>query len=99
VIKTPKEKATENAKIQKKNEEAFKRLSSDFDAVAATEEGLTVIKYLMNFCCYQKPTTSINQTTGEINREASLHLEARRSVYLEMRKFISARHLKKIEFK
>lgn len=98
-LKTPKEKEESRKKRAEELEKALKFCKTNFNAVAATEEGLDVFRFLMDFCNYQKPNITINPNTGEINKGTSDFLEARRGVYLEMRKYISAKFLKKIEFK
>jgi hypothetical protein len=99
MIKTPKEKEAKRLKDEEKNKKIFDKLTLDFNTVAATPEGIDVFKYIMDRCNYQKNTIVFNSQTGEVNKEASVYLEARRSVYLEIRKYISPRLLKKIEFK
>ena len=99
MILTPKEKAAKKAKQAKFAKEANDKLKAMFDAVAATEDGRNLFKYFMELLGFHKNTVTMNPTTGEINKEISVYLEARRSVYLDMRTNISDRYLKKIEFK
>lgn len=97
-LKTPEErKAINDAKL-KAEEAKVKKLRSYFDTVAATEEGRGVFKYLMENLGFHKRMITMNPETGEINKETSAYLEARRSVYLDIREKISDKYLKKIEF-
>ena len=99
MIKTPKEKEEQKKKNQEELDKLVKFRKTNFNTVAATGEGLDVFRFVMDFCNYQKPNITINPQTGEVVRSTSDILEARRGVYLEMRKYISAKNLKKIEFK
>ena len=99
MLKNPKEKEEKKKKNQEELEKILKVRKTNFNTVAATEEGLDVFRLLMDFCNYQKPNITINPNTGEINDKTTAFLEARRGVYLEIRKYISAKNLKKIEFK
>jgi hypothetical protein len=95
---TPREKAAkrlEEAKVAKENDGKIKAI---FNAVAATEEGRDLFKYFMKSFGFLSNTVTMNPHTGEVNEKSSVYLEARRSAYLEMRRHILAKHLKKIEF-
>lgn len=98
MIQTKSEKDKKKIEQDKKLEELKKAKKTSFDAVAATEEGRDVFRYLMDILGFHKNLVVFNPTTGEINKEATTYLEARRSAYLDIRRNISDRHLKKIEF-
>ncbi len=98
-LKTPKEKEEQKKKNEEQLEKLLKFRKTNFNVVAATEEGLDVFRYLMDFCNFLKPNITINPQTGEVVRSTSDILEARRGVYLEIRKYLSDKNLKKIEFK
>lgn len=98
MLMTPKEKKKKDEAQQKTLKEKVDRLRKDFDAVAATEEGMNVFNYLLNSLGFHKNTVTMDPQTGEVNKDASVYLEARRSVYVEIRKYISPKYLKKIEF-
>ncbi len=83
---------------QKKLEEVRKKYAIDFADICAKAEGRNVLRYIMNQCGYQKPSVVVDPTTGEINDRSTLYNEARRNLYLDLRKFIPTRLLKKIEF-
>lgn len=70
--------------------EAMARLSR-------TQDGRVVLRYLMAQCGFTKPSISINETTREINIQATLYDEARRNLWLSMRKFIDRDSLIEIE--
>lgn len=70
----------------------------NFSTICDTPEGIDAIKFIMQLCSYQKPAITFNPETLEVNKEATLFLEARRSVYLELRKYIREEYLKKIEY-
>lgn len=99
MIKSPKEREVEKKKQLADFEKKFKQIRSDFITVASTPEGLNIFRFFMETCGYQKNNIVFNPDTKEINKGASDYLEARRSVYLEMRKYIPAKYLKRIEFK
>lgn len=99
MIKTPKEKEEARKKLAEQHKKLFEFHRTNFIAVAATEEGLDLFRYIMSICNFQKYNITIDPQTGEVNRETSLYREARRSVYLDIRQYIPAKFLKKIEFK
>ena len=99
MIKTKAEKTTAKVQQAKKEKDEKEKLRAMFDAVAATEDGRDLFKYLMNSLGHNKNTITMNPTTGEVNTETTNYLTARKEVYLEIRRNISDRHLKKIEFK
>lgn len=99
MIKTPKEKRIEKEKEKSKLKDIFDFHTKNFTIVAATEEGREVFKYLMSTCGFKKNTSCYNPQTMEVNKDATVYLEARRSIYLEIRNYVPDRLLKKIEFK
>lgn len=98
MIQTPKEKE----KIKLVQEEKYKKMYDatvlDFNTVAATPEGINVFKYIMERCSYQKPIITYSKN-GDVDKDTTVFLEARRGLYLELRKYIDPKFLKKIEFK
>jgi len=99
MIKTPKEREAQKVLREKLQKEQNDKLKVMFDAVASTEDGQKLFKYFVNLFGFNKYMITTNPQTGEVNKEMSVYLEARRSAYLDMRKHISDRYLKKIEFK
>ncbi len=99
MIKTKEEKQATHDKQEAEYEKKFKRLRTSFIKIAELPEGLDIFRFIMEECGYQKNNIVFNPETREINTNASHYLEARRSVYLQLRTYIPAKHLKKIEFK
>jgi|TARA_R100001530_G_scaffold29113_1_gene22998 hypothetical protein len=98
-LKTPQEKAVIEAKRIKVEKEQRAKIKAMHDEIAATENGRSFFKYYLNLLGLYKDSITLNPETGEVNDKTTFYLEARRSVYLDMRKHISDKHLKKIEFK
>ncbi len=99
MMKTPKEKAVAQAKIEKAHQDRYESNKRDMNFVAGSIEGVNLYKFLMEFCHYQKEIITMDAQTGEVNDKTTAFLCGRRSVYLELRKYLSAKNLKKIEFK
>lgn len=98
-LSTPAEKKVQEDKQQEAFAAKFKYLKNAFSAIAATEEGVDVLRYLMDICSFQKPTITMDPISNEVNTKMSLYLEARRGVYLDIRKYLPDALLKKIEYK
>ncbi len=99
MIKTASEKEAQRQRNEAKLKENNDRRREFFNVVAATEEGRDVFRYLAEILGFHKPSVIMNPKTGEVNRDTTVYLEARRSVYLDVRKYISDSNLKTIEFK
>lgn len=82
----------------KKIKDITKDLKEDFATVSKTEEGRRVLRYIMNECGYQSISIVGNPGTGDIHDRGTLYNEARRNLYLDLRKYIPVAHLKLIEF-
>jgi len=88
---------------KKKKAQAEARAKRDKDirnvitVACAKSEGIQLMRYLMEICGYQKIDTVMNPATGEINPIASMYNQARRNVYVELRRLIPKRILTKIE--
>ena len=78
--------------------ERTKRLSNLFNDVCITAEGILVLRHIMQICGFQKTSIVGDPTTGDLQSRGTFYNEARRNVYLELRKFIKPKFLKKIEF-
>lgn len=98
-MKSKEEKAADQAQQEAEFKKKFNRLRADFIKVAETPEGLAVFTFMMGECGYQQNNIVFNPVTKEINKDASDYLEARRSVYLQLRKYIPVKYLRKIENK
>ena len=95
--KTREQKEADQHKQEEDFKKKFNRLRADFIKVAELPEGLAIFQFIMEECGYQKNNIVFNPDTREINTEASNYLEARRSVYLQLRNYIPAKYLRKIE--
>jgi hypothetical protein len=90
---------------RKRQEEALKNAEAEIKVIreiisiaTSTEEGIIFARYLMNQCGFQRPSVVANQQTGEININSTIYMEARRNIWLDLRKMIPIKTLKKIEF-
>jgi len=99
LIKTRSEKEADRLRREKELEELNEKRRKFFNVVAATEEGKDVFSYLAEILGFHRPSVMMNPQTGEVNKETTVYWEARRSVYLDIRKYISDSNLKTIEFK
>ncbi len=99
MIRTKEQKAAEQVEQEAEYKKKFNRLRADFIKMAETPEGLGIFRFIMGECGYQKNNIVFDPVTKEINKGASDYLEARRSVYLQLRKYIPVKYLRKIENK
>lgn len=99
MIKTREKKEAEQQQREDEYKKKFNRLKSSFVKIAELPEGLDIFRFIMEECGYQKNNIVFNPETKGINTEASNYLEARRSVYLQLRGYIPAKYLRKIENK
>lgn len=65
--------------------------------VCGTDDGRDVLRHLLDICGFQKPSVVASSATGEVVLNNVVYNEARRNVYLEIRRLIPERHLKIIE--
>ncbi len=72
-------------------------LAKTVTAVAATESGKELLKFLHRICGYDQTSLVLNRTTGEIDMAASTFNEVRRGVYLQLRPFVPVAVLRDIE--
>lgn len=77
---------------------ARKEMSDAFEAVAGTESGKKVLRYLHNVCGFDKIGLVMKANTGEVDPIATTYNECRRMVYIQMRAFLSTETLKQIEY-
>lgn len=73
------------------------RLQKAFSAVAQSAEGRVVLKEIIRRCGYDKSSVAL-QAGNEVNVNLMIYLEARRTLWLELRKFMDKKHLKEIEY-
>lgn len=86
------EKNIDEAKV---NDE--KRLRTAMRKVFGSEEGLVVLHYLMVECGYQATSITLNRQTHEMLVENTVYNEARRNLYLQLRKFLTPKILTPVE--
>ncbi len=87
----------EREKVEKKRLQDEKRLRADFTRVCKTESGRNIFRYMMNLCTFQESSLVANTTTLEILPMSTVYNEARRGVYIDIRKLIPKTQLVKIE--
>ena len=99
--KLPSEKfddALNKIEEKKETEKQYKSLYNAMNECFASEAGKTVLKYLMNTCSFLESNVCLSSQTGEVNIQATLYNEYRRSIYLELRKYIKPHILQDIEY-
>lgn len=103
MIKTSERKLTDQERKlvveqQEKQEKQRKRLQRCLNAAFASEEGRVALQYLMEICGFQKTSITGDPRTGDLQDRGTFYNEARRAVYLELRKLIRPDILKQVEF-
>lgn len=86
---------------QKANEARDKkqlRLIRCMNVVFASEEGLVVLRHLVEICGYEKSDIVGNAQTGEVLDKSTFYNMVRRGLYVELRKFLRSDILKKAEY-
>ncbi len=73
------------------------KLHKSVDEVLRSEAGRTLFAHLFSICGYNASSTVVNPATGEVNAEATTYNEARRGVYLHLRRLASYDLLKPAE--
>jgi hypothetical protein len=85
----------------KPDQETKKKLMAElcrmFRVVADSPDGLAVFRYLHDSCGFAKPSVVLDQKSGEVNLHSTVYNEARRNVYLSLRKYLTKGQLAKIE--
>lgn len=74
------------------------RLIRCMNTVFGTEEGLVVLRHLVEICGYEKSDIVGNIQSGEILDRSTFYNAVRRGLYVELRKFIKTDILKKAEY-
>lgn len=74
-------------------------LKKDFNTTFASSSGKRVLRWLMERCGYQKPSAVVDPATGKYQTESTIHNEARRILYLEIREFLTPDILGQVENK
>jgi len=84
-------------KLVKKHNKERKQLEADVRKVFSSAAGLNVLKYLKEQCGYQFPSVVLNLETKEVSVSSTIYNEARRNLYLDLRKMVSEAILIKVE--
>lgn len=88
------------AQAEREREEAKKEKQQEriraFNEVAATEAGLEVFQTIMELSGFKKPSTVVD-TTGAPSFHGTLYNDARRGLYLQIREFLKAHNLNRVE--
>lgn len=74
-----------------------KELLLSFRKIAGTEDGVRVLRYLMDKCGYKETSVYLNHATGDILKDQCIWNEARRELWLSLRKMIPKGRLNVIE--
>lgn len=72
-------------------------LTQTFNSLFNNAEGKFFLRWLMDQCGYQKISCVLNAAQNEISPIATVHDDARRSIYLELRKYIKPEVLYHVE--
>lgn len=84
--------------LKKAKDAREKQLRNILIDLCGKAEGILFIRHLMKICGYQKTSIVGNPQTGDLQERGTFYNEARRNVYLEIRRYIPSKFLKKIEF-
>lgn len=86
----------EKAKAQR--EKKMLRLIRCANTVFATEEGLVVLRHLVEICGYDKTDVVGDPQSGDVLDRATFYNVVRRGLYVELRKLIKPDILKRVEY-
>lgn len=93
------EQEREIVERQKEKQEKRKaKLMRCINTVFSTEDGRVVLQFLMELCGYQKTSIVGDPRTGDLFDRGTFYNEARRAIYLELRRFVRPDILKSVEF-
>ncbi len=95
---TPEEREAKKQEAEKKQRAAalFKK---DLNETFAPGHGRRVLRWLMEECGYQRPSTSVDPNSTKILSENMLYNEARRNLYLKLRQQLDQEILIPVENK
>lgn len=72
-------------------------LKQQLKRVLKTADGIAVFRYLFNECGYDRPSVVADPTTGEILTNSTNYNEARRNIWVKLRKLMPREPLIMIE--
>lgn len=87
----------EAAADQIRKAQQAKRLKADFVRVCKTESGRNIFRYIMEICGHNEPSLVQSVSTGDILANVTINNEARRGVYLDIRRQFPKKQLIQIE--
>lgn len=73
-------------------------LKTDLNIVFNGGEGIRVLKYIHALCGYDKNDLFISPKTGEVDVNGTIYNTARRSVYMDIRRYVRPEILQKVEY-
>lgn len=65
-----------------------RRIAADMNEVFATGAGMNVLRWIMDECGFLKPSVVYNKETYDVQDKATVYNEARRNLYLRLRKYL-----------
>ena len=83
--------------IKNKTQEKFKELETAFNLALSTKEGMALGKWLMEQCGFLE--NSIVSNADGILQTNTIYNEARRGIYLELRRYLNSETLINLEIK
>ena len=89
-------KAAELKRIKAERLEADKKLRGHMQRTFGTADGLAVLKWIHDQCGHNQPV--LGAANGQINSEITVYNAMRLGLYLEIRKHLTIKQLKEVEF-
>jgi hypothetical protein len=77
--------------------EAQHKLENAFKAIAKTDNGQVVFQHIMQMCGFKQTSMIFNPTTHELVENSTIWNEAKRGVWLDLRKQIPVEYRNLIE--
>ena len=96
-VRLSEDQVQEQLDLQEKRERKRKSTEGSIRRTFATDDGKVALKYLHDFCGWDKSSVIMNPSTGEVYTKSGEHNESLRGVYAELRKLVSPHVLAKIE--
>ena len=88
-----------NAREERDSKRAVEqaKLRKDLNETFATAAGLNSLRWLMEMCGYQRPSIIADPANGNPLTDGTIYNEARRNLYLSLRKFLKSEILIPVE--
>lgn len=84
--------------VKKVQDEKRKKIMQDMAMTFGTPEGMRSLEIIAKLCGFGKTNVGANPQLGMDVRDGTLYNASREGVYKELRTFLPARILKKVEF-